>query len=72
MPGPEQWVKDLALLQLWLRLKLWLGFDTWRKNFIMLQMQTEKKKKVHQDRENSNNIIAGMSGQVANFKEGLL
>lgn len=28
--------------------------------------------KVHQDRETSSNIRAGMRGQVANFKEGLL
>ena len=28
--------------------------------------------KVHQDRETSDKIIAGMDGQVAKFREGLL
>ena len=28
VPGPAQWVKDLALPQLWLSLRLWLGPDT--------------------------------------------
>ena len=29
IPGQEQWIKDTALLQLWHRLQLWLGFDPW-------------------------------------------
>ena len=28
-PGLAQWVKDPALLQLWLRSQLWLRFDPW-------------------------------------------
>ena len=28
-----QWVKDLALLQLWRRLQLWCGFHLWPGNF---------------------------------------
>ena len=27
IPGPVQWVKDLVLLQLWLRWHLWFRFD---------------------------------------------
>ena len=34
--------------------------------------QVQQQEKVHQDRETSNKIIAGMDGQVAKFKEGLL
>ena len=29
LPDPTQWVKDLALLQLWHRLHLQLKFDPW-------------------------------------------
>ena len=32
IPGPVKWVKDLALLQLWHRLQLQLGFDPWPRN----------------------------------------
>ena len=34
IPSLAQWVKDLALLQLWLRSHLWLGSDPWRGNSI--------------------------------------
>ena len=33
-PPPSQWVKDLVLLQLQLRLPLWLGSDSWPGNSI--------------------------------------
>ena len=29
IPSLAQWVKDLVLSQLWLRLQLWGGFDSW-------------------------------------------
>ena len=32
---PAQWVKDPALLQLWRRSQLWLGFDPWPWNCHM-------------------------------------
>ena len=32
IPGPEQWVKDPALPQQWLRLQLWLRSDPWTGN----------------------------------------
>ena len=35
IPGPEQWVKDLVLLQLWQRSQLWLRSDPWPWNFHM-------------------------------------
>ena len=38
IPGPMQWVKDLALPQ------LWLGFDPWPGNFYMLRVWLKKKK----------------------------
>ena len=38
------WVKDPELPQLWRRLKLWLRFDPWTKDFHMLQVQKKKKK----------------------------
>ena len=34
IPGLAQWVKDLVLLQLWLRSKLQLRSDPWSKNSI--------------------------------------
>ena len=37
IPGLGQWVKDLALPQLWHRSQLWFGFDSW--GFHMLQVQ---------------------------------
>ena len=40
-----QHVKDLALLQLWLRLQLGHRFDPWPGNFDMLQMWQKKKKR---------------------------
>ena len=40
-----QWVKDLVLLKLWHRLKLWLRFNPWPRNFHMLYMQPGGKKK---------------------------
>ena len=41
-----QWVKDLALLQLWDRPQLWLRFDPWPKNFCMLRAQPKEMVKV--------------------------
>ena len=29
IPGPAQWIKDLALPQLWHRSQLWVGPDPW-------------------------------------------
>jgi len=40
-----QWVKDLAVLQLWCRSKLWLRYDPCPGNFQMLQVWLKKKKK---------------------------
>ena len=37
IPGLVQWVKDLALLQLWCRLQLHLCFNPWPRNFHKLQ-----------------------------------
>ena len=43
----SQWVKDLALLQLWHWSKLRLRFDPWLENFCVpwVQPKTEEKKK---------------------------
>ena len=40
-----EWVKDLELLQLWHRSKLWLGFDPWPRNFHVPWVQPKKKEK---------------------------
>ena len=40
-----QWVKDLALLLLWLWSQLWRGFDLWHGNFRMPQGWPKKEKK---------------------------
>ena len=34
IPGSAQWVKDLALVKLWLRSQLWLRSDSWPGNSI--------------------------------------
>ena len=48
IPHPLQWVKDLALLQLWHRSKLQLRFIHWPRNFHMLwvQLKTSKQTKI--------------------------
>ena len=48
IPGPAQWVKDPALLQLWLRLGLWLGSDPRPRNSICPGVgKNEKKEKLN-------------------------
>ena len=42
IPSPAQWVKDLALLQLWCSSQMWLGFDPWPWNFHMLWVWPKK------------------------------
>ena len=49
VPAVAQWVKDLALLQLWRRLQLWLGFDSWPGNFYMPWVWPKKKNKTKQN-----------------------
>ena len=39
-----QWVRDLVLSLLWLRLLLWCEFDPWPGNFHMLQIGPKIKK----------------------------
>ena len=34
IPSQAQWVKDLGLLQLWLRLQLWFRSDPWPRDSI--------------------------------------
>ena len=41
-PGPAQWVKDPALLQLWQRLQLWLRSDPWPRNYICYGAERKK------------------------------
>ena len=43
-PSLVQWVKDLALLQLWRRSQPRLGFTSWPVNFRMLWVQPSKNK----------------------------
>ena len=40
----SQWVKDLALSLLWLRLPLWHRFDPWPPNFHRPRAQPKEKK----------------------------
>ena len=44
IPGPAQWVKGLALPQLWLRLRLWLGSDPWPGNPYALGRPKKKER----------------------------
>ena len=52
IPSPAQWVKDLALLQLWHKSQMWLRFDPWPRNFHMLQVLLKKEKKSLQGQSN--------------------
>ena len=45
IPGPTQRVKDLTLLQLWLRSPLGLGSDPWPGTSICLRVAKNGKKK---------------------------
>ena len=45
IPGLAQWVKDLALPQLWLRLRQTLGSDPWPQNSYAAGKPKIKKKK---------------------------
>ena len=44
--GTAQWVKDLALPQLWRRSQMWLRFNPWPRNFHMPRVQLIKEKKM--------------------------
>ena len=48
VPAVVQWVKDLVLLQLWLRVQLWLGFDSlaWELPYAAGAAKKEKKMKI--------------------------
>ena len=43
VPTVEQWVKDLAMPQLWPREQLWLQFSSWPGNFHTPQVQPKNK-----------------------------
>ena len=45
-PSPAQWVKDLALSQLWHSLQLWLGSDPCPRNSICYRMAQKEKRNV--------------------------
>ena len=53
IPGPEKWVKDLVVPQLWLRLQLRLRSDPWPKNFICHGVAKEEKEKIKEHRYKS-------------------
>ena len=46
IPSLVQWVKDLALPQLWLRSQLWLGSDPWPRNSICHKVAKKRRKKI--------------------------
>ena len=45
IPGPAQWIKDLALPQLWCRSQLWLGSDPWLQKSICHRVAKKEKQK---------------------------
>ena len=45
IPSLVQWIKALALLQLWHRLQLWLGSDPWSRNSICYRVARKEKEK---------------------------
>ena len=52
--GLVWWVKDPALLKLWQRLQLQLGFDPWPRNLHMLQKRSKKKKRIENLKKKKN------------------
>ena len=56
-----QWVKDLALLQLWCSLQLRLRFSRWPWNFRMLQGGQKRKKK--KKKKDVHGLDKGYSGE---------
>ena len=59
-----QGVKDSASLLLWHRLKLWLGFDSWPRNFHIPWVRPKKKKK-KKNRTEQNKPLCLSSGRAA-------
>ena len=51
IPGLAQQVKNPALLQLWYRLQLWLGFDPWPRELLYAMGAVEKEKKIENTEE---------------------
>ena len=47
--GLAQWVKELALLQLWSRSQLWLRFDPWPGDFRLALKSKRKKRNTLRD-----------------------
>ena len=45
VPGPVKWIKDPALLQLWRRSQLWLGFNPRPRTSICCGCEQKNKKK---------------------------
>ena len=43
-PGLAQWIKDPALLQLWLRSQKWLSSDSWPRNYICYRVAKKMEK----------------------------
>lgn len=51
IPCLTQWIGDLALLQLWHRLQLWLSSDPWLRNSISHRVAKNERKKKFQQRK---------------------
>ena len=68
-PRPAQWVKDPALLQLWLTLQLWLGSDPWPGNSTCCGVAKKKKKKNSQKEERVSGIDKKFKSDSNLFKE---
>ena len=46
IPGLEQWVKNLALPQLWCRSQMRFKFNPWPRNFYMLWVWLKQQKSI--------------------------
>ena len=64
IPGPAQWVKDPATLQLWLQLELWLGSDSWPGNSICCRTAKTKKKKKKERKQNSHFVHSSSERKI--------
>ena len=57
IPGPAQWVEDVALPQLWLRLQLQLRSDPWPGTPYVMGQPKMGGKENHLRKDNPGNLI---------------
>ena len=72
VPAVAQWVKDLALPQLWYRSQLYLTFSPWPGNFHRLWVQLKKGKKKERKVHNFQNCKQFFFLKLRKYKKTLI